>query len=98
VREQGLLPAAAREGTTLTENWTGPTDKISWINLGPTVGKLMEDAGVPGAKAFFTTWYDLLYRGESINSIHAGVGTLKRHLTRSSERVGTTVVGQVVDV
>jgi len=99
IRELRLLPQAAREGSTLTDDWTGPADKIRWENLGRTVGKLLEEeAGMAEATAFLTSWYDLLYRKESMNSIHAGVGSLGLHVTHSSERVGATVVGHPVDV
>jgi hypothetical protein len=85
VRELRLLPAAARAGSTLTDDWTGPVDKIRWENLARTVGKLMEDeAGDAGASAFFSSWYNLLYRKESMNSIHAGVGSLGLHAQQRS--------------
>jgi hypothetical protein len=99
VRELGLLPEVAREGSSLVENWAGPKNRINWEDLGRKVGALMEEkAGEPNATAFLTSWYDLLYRGESINAVHAGVGSLQRHLIHGDGWVGTSVVGKPVDV
>ena len=98
VRDLALMPDEARRGSTLVDKWSGPRNRINWEDLGRKVGALLEEkAGEPNATAFITAWYGLLYRGESINAIHAGVGTLHRHLTHDGERVGVSVVGQPAD-
>lgn len=53
---------------------------LNWFALAARVGKLAEAAGEAGGLNSFTRTYEVLYRGESLMSVHGGLGTLQRYL------------------
>jgi hypothetical protein len=70
------------------DSWTGPTDRLKWIQLAADVGALLESHGDSVAREVSTNLYDLLYRGESLFSTHGGMGVVAGHLLDGDERLG----------
>lgn len=97
VRELSNLAPEARVGTEagrLITEWKGPTDRIGWEDLGRIVGDLMgASSREQNMKKRLQEWYDLLYRGESMTSVHAGVGSLYRYAVLGERFDGVQLEG-----
>ena len=68
-------------------------DKLpSYETLSQWVGDHLEGEGQADAREHLDFTYNLVYRGESLRSVHAGCGTVVGHLREVGERVEVTEV------
>jgi hypothetical protein len=82
------IPSAVlRRMIERVESQTIDAKPIGWEQLSRKVGKLAEANGDTGAAARMQGFYDMVYRGESLASIHGGIGTVGGHALERSGRL-----------
>lgn len=58
---------------------------LAWDQVAIRVGKLLDESGDIGARTTAEGLYEVIYRGESMMSVHGGLGTLNGHIETGAE-------------
>jgi hypothetical protein len=64
---------------------------LSWEGVSRRVGELLAELGHEGARETAYSLYETLYRGESMMSVHGGVGTLIGHFDMPADTSTPTI-------
>jgi len=81
----------------LVEGWEGPKNRLNIEQLARRVGELLQAEGGASSPETGQMIYDILYRGESLVGIHAGIGSVVGHLEDHGNRLGVARVRQNAD-
>jgi hypothetical protein len=84
-KQVGQIPEALRRALAQVESEDVKKQHLKWDQISKKVGKLAEKRGDTGAAARIQGFYDYVYRGESLASIHGGIGTIGGHALMQSK-------------